>query len=56
MFLNKALLVCNIVKLSVTIDGIYCAMDNRLGLYHMKHHRNMVTKSKAYTRELRNMI
>jgi hypothetical protein len=52
MFLNKALFVCNIAKLSLTIDGIYYAMDDRLGIYHTKHHRNVVTKTKANTREL----
>jgi HrpA-like RNA helicase len=52
MFLNKTLFVCNIAKLSLTIDGIYYVVDDRLGIYHTKHHRNMVTKTKANTKKL----
>jgi hypothetical protein len=44
--LNKALLVCNIIELSPTIDGIYYAVNDKLGIYPMKHHKNMVTKIK----------
>jgi hypothetical protein len=52
MFLNKALLVCNITKLSLTIDGIYYVVNDRLGICPMKHHKNMVTKTKANIKEL----
>ncbi len=52
MFLNKTLFVYNIAKLSLTIDGIYYVVDDRLGIYHMKHHKDVVTKTKANTREL----
>jgi len=56
MFFNKVLLVCNITKLSLTTDGIYYVVDDKLGIYHTKHHRNMVTKTKANINELQNMI
>jgi hypothetical protein len=56
MFLNKVLFACNIAKLSLTIDGIYYVVDDRLGIYHTKHHRNVVTETKINTRELQNMI
>jgi len=52
MLLNKELLVCNIANLSLTIDEIYYVVDDRLGIYHMNHHRNIVTETKTNTKEL----
>jgi hypothetical protein len=51
-FWNKSLLVTNITKVSLTIDGIYYVVDDWLGIYHMKHHRNVVTETNANTGEL----
>jgi hypothetical protein len=41
------LLVCNIVKVSLIIDGIYYVMDYGLGKYPTKHDRNKLTKIKV---------
>lgn len=52
IFLNNTLFVYNIVELLLTIDGIYYVVDDRLGIYHTKHHRTWLPKLKANTREL----
>jgi hypothetical protein len=46
------LLVCNIVKVSITINGIYYVVDHRLGKYPTKHDRNKLIEIKANIRKL----
>jgi hypothetical protein len=46
------LLVYNITKVSLTIDGIYYVVIHRLGKYPTKHHRNMFIETKTNIKKL----
>jgi hypothetical protein len=46
------LLVCNIVKVLLTINGIYYVVDHRLGEYPIKHDKNKLIEIKDNIRKL----
>ncbi len=54
-FWNKPLLVANITKVYLTIDGIYYVMDYVFGKYLSKHDKSLL-KLKTIIKNLRNMI
>jgi HrpA-like RNA helicase len=56
MFRNKVLLDSNIVKVFLTIDGIYYVVDHGFLKSPTKHDKNKLIETKNNTGKLRNTI